>query len=205
MRCRAAISALRQHAADVTQRSLQPELRSFRVRRITGSRAREAPDKRHPSAHEIVELRRLPDAKIRRRGFLITLVSVLVIGIGVGWFAAVQWGPFPTADEQPQVSTVAGAELTPVAQPEVPSSSRLPALMQRDGMYLVGTDVAPGRYVATGTGSACYYAAVSDLSGSLNAVVTTHFGDAWGRRVELDEGEYFETDACGSWLLESPN
>ena len=132
------------------------------------------------------------------------LGSALVIGIGIGWFAAAQWGPLPAPAEQSQLATVADVELAPAAQPEVLSSARLPELMQRDGMYLVGTDVTPGRYVATGTGSACYYATVSDLSGALDAVITTHFGDAWGRRVELDEGEYFETDACGSWLLESP-
>ncbi len=158
-----------------------------------------------------------------------TLGSVLALGVGIGWFGAAQWGPLPAPAEQSQLATVADVELAPAAQPEVLpsarpqrhdiamepeqlpaaqpevlSSARLPERMQRDGMYLVGTDVTPGRYVATGTGSACYYATVSDLSGALDAVITTHFGDAWGRRVELDEGEYFETDACGSWLLESP-
>ena len=128
---------------------------------------------------------------------------MLVIGVGLGWLAASQWGPSPKPAALPQVTTGADAELAPAAQPELLSPSRLPALMHRDSMYLVGTDLEPGRYVASGTGSVCYYATVTDLSGSLNAEVTTHFGDAWGRRVELNDGEYFETDACGTWLFEA--
>ena len=172
------------------------------MRRLTGNNARAVPAKRDPSVPEDIELRPA-GTMIRRRGSLFTLASVLVAGIGIGWFAAAQWGSLPVPAEHSQVTTVAGAEQAPTAVPEVPWISHPPELMRRDGMYLVGTDVAPGRYVATGTGSACYYAAVNDLSGSLNAIVTTHFGDAWGRRVELDEGQYFETDACGSWRLES--
>lgn len=174
------------------------------MRRITGNDAGAAPATRDPSAPEDIDLRRPPDATTRQRGALVALGSVLAVGVGIGWFAAAQWGPVPKPGEQSQVVTVTDAGLAPAAQPDVPSTLRMPALIRRDGMYLVGTDVAPGRYAATGTGSICYYAAVSDLSGSLNAVVTTHFGDAWGRRVELDEGEYFETDACGTWFLESP-
>lgn len=198
------ISAEREHAIGLTQTSLQPELPSFRMRRLTGNNARAVPAERDPSVPEDIELRPA-DTMIRRRGSLLTLASVFVAGIGIGWFAAAQWGSLPAPAEHSQVTTAAGAELAPTAVPEEPwtQTSRLPELMRRDGMYLVGTDLAPGRYVATGTGSACYYAAVNDLSGSLNAVVTTHFGDAWGRRVELDEGQYFETDACGSWLRES--
>ncbi len=72
----------------------------------------------------------------------------------------------------------------------------------QDGMYLVGSDIAPGRYVASGTGSLCYLAVTSDATGNLESVVRTHFGDAYGRRVELEDGQFFETDACGNWQLE---
>lgn len=172
--------------------------------RRTGNRARSAPAKRDPTLPEdIGELQRPPHAGNRRRRSLAALASALVTGIGIGWLAAAQWGPLPSHTARSQVATA--ADLAPAALPEEPSNWRQPVLTQRDGMYLVGTDLTPGRYVATGTGSACYYATLRDLSGSLDAIVTTHFGDAWGRRVELDEGEYFETDACGAWYLESPS
>lgn len=129
--------------------------------------------------------------------------SVLVAGVVIGWLAATQWVPHAGSSSDAQATIIASADLASAAPPEVPSA-HLPVLMQRDGMYLVGNDVRAGRYVATGTGSICFYATVTDLSGSLNAVVTTHFGDAYGRRVELNDGEYFETDACGTWLLEDP-
>ncbi|WP_423916891.1 hypothetical protein [Candidatus Poriferisodalis sp.] len=173
------------------------------MRRTTATSARAAPATRDRSAGADIELRRLPDDTNRRRPSFVALGSVLAIGVGVGWLAAAQWGPWPRPAAHPQVSTVADLELAPAAQPEPLPFSRPLALIQQDGMYLVGTDLTPGRYVATGTGSVCYYAAVTDLSGSLNAVVTTHFGDAWGRRVELNDGEYFETDACGTWQLEA--
>lgn len=155
------------------------------------------------SAPSDIDLSRPPDAAKRRSGSLALLASVLVTGTVIGWLAAAQWGPMQGSSADAQATIIADADLAPAALPEVPSA-RLPVLMQRDGMYLVGNDVQAGRYVATGTGSICFYATVTDLSGSLNAVVTTHFGDAYGRRVELNEGEYFETDACGTWLLEEP-
>ena len=203
MPCRAAISASQHQAADRTPRTQGPRLRSPRVRRTTGRSSRAAPVKGDLSDGADIELLRSPDATNRRRPSFATLGSVLAIGVGLGWLAAAQWGPSPKPAALPQVTTVADVELAPAAQPELLSPSRLPALMHRDGMYLVGTDLEPGRYVATGTGSVCYYATVTDLSGSLKAVVTTHFGDAWGRRVELNDGEYFETDACGTWLFEA--
>lgn len=80
----------------------------------------------------------------------------------------------------------------------------LPSVVLRDGMYKVGVDLRSGTYVTRGVGAACYFAVTTDLSGSLTSVVKTYFGDAFGRRVELEAGHYFETDECGTWTLETP-
>lgn len=125
------------------------------------------------------------------------IVSGVVLGIVLGAAAMAAW---LGRAETEQVSTVVAG---PASGETGGSSGAASTVVLRDGMYLVGTDLMEGRYVTRGTGGACYYRVTSDLSGSLRSVVTTYFGDAFGRRVNLAEGQYFETDECGGWTREA--
>ena len=156
-----------------------------------------------------------PEPRTRRRAPLV--VGMLLVGLllAAAATAIVLWaadaestGNSPTAalpDTAPTTTIATTSTTTTIATPERPSASgetsRNDSVTQ-DGMYLVGTDILPGRYVARGGGSLCYLAVTSDASGNLRSIVRTYFGDAWGRRVELEEGQFFETDACGTWQLE---
>ncbi|WP_428119937.1 hypothetical protein [Candidatus Poriferisodalis sp.] len=132
------------------------------------------------------------------------LRMLMVFGLGVllGVTATALW--MQRIQTQSTETVVAGAA-TADEPPDFASldASAPTTFVIRDGMSLVGTDLAPGRYVTRGAGAACYFAVTSDLSGSLRSVVTTYFDDAFGRRVELAVGQYFETDECGRWILEA--
>ncbi len=129
-------------------------------------------------------------------------VAVLAVGVLLGVAAGSHWFQRPASQ---RIETAAAAAPTPTEAPlDITSDRDDPELQtRRDGMYLVGTDLVPGRYVARGIGPACYFAVMTDLDGSLRSVVASHFGDAFGRRVELVDGQYFETDDCGDWVLEA--
>ncbi len=126
------------------------------------------------------------------------LVGSLVLGMVVGAAGMAVW---LGRSEPSMVSTVAAASSVgqTAAAVGVPAS-----VVHRDGTYLVGVDLMAGRYVTRSIGAACYYAVTTDLTGSLRSVVTTHFGDAFGRRADLADGQYFETDECGGWTREAP-
>ncbi|WP_419840174.1 hypothetical protein [Candidatus Poriferisodalis sp.] len=129
---------------------------------------------------------------------------LLLVGLGVllGISATAVWAQ--RFRNQPNETVTATAAQHSSAS-DLPSWDLIgpPTFASVDGMYLVGDDLAPGRYVTRSTAAACYYAVTTDLSESLRSVVTTYFGDAFGRRVELAEGQYFETDECGRWHREA--
>ena len=74
--------------------------------------------------------------------------------------------------------------------------------ISRDGMYLVGTDIVAGVYKALGSGSSCYYEVLSDTSGDFGSIVSNHFGNAFGLRQVVRDGQYFRVEDCGSWQRE---
>lgn len=63
-----------------------------------------------------------------------------------------------------------------------------------DGVYLVGTDVPPGSYLARGGGD-CYWARLEDGS---QDIIDNHIGTGQVR-VTINAGELFETQGCGTW------
>jgi hypothetical protein len=87
--------------------------------------------------------------------------------------------PAPTATETRTV------KVTPTPKPAISAN----------GIWLVGTDIKPGTYRATGHGG-CYWARLSNLSGSgiianglgANQIVTISSSD-----------KAFETQDCGDW------
>ncbi len=116
--------------------------------------------------------------------------------------------PTTTTTTAPPPTTIPQASVAP-NDSDADSADDSPkprSSVTRDGVYLVGndedSDIVPGRYVAQGEGSLCYLSVTSDATGNLESIERTHFGDAFGRRVELEEGQFFETDACGDWVLE---
>ena len=133
---------------------------------------------------------------------VLRVLAVLAVGALFGATAAALWFQRPASQ---LIETVAAAAPEPSEAPlDVASTSRGPAFRTwRDGMYLVGVDLAPGRYVTRGIGTGCYFVVATDPNSSLRSVLASHFGDAFGRRVELEDGQYFETDACGNWVLEA--
>ena len=127
-------------------------------------------------------------------------ISVFLLGAAVALATVAAWS-------QRERSQSAETVTVPMATGDSPDSAMahapvLLAVALRDGMYLVGVDLEPGTYVTRSVLPACYFAVTTALDGSLGSVVTTYFGDSFGRRVELKEEQYFETDECGVWTQE---
>jgi len=78
------------------------------------------------------------------------------------------------------------------------SALQLPREEFGPGTYLVGTDVAPGRWRAVG-GASCYWARLQGLSGEDRDIIESALvsGEA---TTELMAGDVaFTSDGCGSW------
>lgn len=67
-----------------------------------------------------------------------------------------------------------------------------------DGIYIVGTDIAPGLWRADGV-SSCYWARLSGFGGSLDEIIANDNakGTAMVQIGPSDKG--FETSRCGTW------
>ena len=68
-----------------------------------------------------------------------------------------------------------------------------------DGTYRVGTEIRPGLYKATGTGSGCYWERLSGFSGSFDDVTANHFGAARTYVQILSGDAGFKTSGCGAY------
>jgi multidrug efflux pump subunit AcrA (membrane-fusion protein) len=68
-----------------------------------------------------------------------------------------------------------------------------------DGVYLVGTEVAPGTYRATSAGEYCYWERLSGLSGEFDDVITNGLGAADATVTVSGSDVAFSSDGCGSW------
>lgn len=67
-----------------------------------------------------------------------------------------------------------------------------------DGVYIVGTDIAPGAWRASG-GDECYWERTSGFGGTLDEIVANDFssGSAVVTIAANDAG--FRTEGCGTW------
>jgi hypothetical protein len=84
-------------------------------------------------------------------------------------------------------STFVGAAFTPTAS-------------FGEGVYAVGSQIAPGRYVANATGtSSCYWERTSGFSGASGEILANDIGS--GQRIDdVKPGDVgFVTSGCGTW------
>ena len=106
--------------------------------------------------------------------------------------------PVSTATVPPTNTAGAGdTDSTATAAPE-PTLTPTPEPGFGDGTWIVGTDIAPGLYVAPGS-SLCYWARLSGFGGTLDEIKANDVGV--GRKLvaiaPTDAG--FETSNCGRW------
>ncbi len=158
-----------------------------------------------------------PAKKKRPRWLVPAIIGALLFFVGIGIGAnsktadpkTVAAAPSPTVtvtadpgqpEPAPTVTVTAApapaktVTVTKTAKPAPPAA--VPAAIQDDGTFLVGTDVAPGTYKSEGGGS-CYWARLSDTTGDgiiVNGGFTTH------QIVTIKRSDKaFQTSSCGSW------
>lgn len=68
-----------------------------------------------------------------------------------------------------------------------------------DGTYLVGSDIQPGTYRSV-SNSGCYWARLSDLSGTLSGIITNNNADGQIVVTIRSGDKAFESTRCSQWL-----
>lgn len=107
-----------------------------------------------------------------------------------------------TASNAPTSSTPTkntSATPTIIAPTKPPAAAPAPAkVVIDDGTWTIGEDFPPGRYLATGTSSTCYWEI--DKSGTNgDDVIKNGFGPG-NLRVTLKAGQDFRSQYCGTWV-----
>lgn len=94
--------------------------------------------------------------------------------------------------------TVVGVGTAPGPAPTPPPSPPSGPTTPGSGTFAVGTDIAPGTYVAVGT-DGCYWARLSGFSGDFDDIIANDIGDGQ-RVVTIAAGDVgFESNRCGTW------
>lgn len=74
----------------------------------------------------------------------------------------------------------------------------LPAAAFGEGDYVVGKDIVPGLYQASGPPQDCYWARLSDFTGDFKTIIANDFGGSTLVQITgTDAG--FTSSRCGSW------
>ncbi len=103
--------------------------------------------------------------------------------------------PTPTPSRTPTV-TPAPTETPNLALTATAQAMGVLAGTKTDGFYLVGVDIAPGKWESTGSGAGCYWARYGDQQQLLD----NHFGLAGGT-VNVRPTDYeIEFNGCGRWI-----
>ena len=106
----------------------------------------------------------------------------------------------PTITPTPTNTPTPTQTPTPTATPNLAQTATMEAYgvlaaPKRDGFYGVGTDILPGKWHSTGTGTGCYWAR-RDSNGEL---IDNHFGMAGGTANIRSTDFEVEFDDCGVW------
>ena len=114
-------------------------------------------------------------------------------------------GPTPTP--APTATAIPGATSTPtptIGPTPVPTSvptpvpTATPSTTIGDGIWAVGSQVAPGTYSNAG-GSFCYWARLSGFSGELGDTIANGISDS-PQTITINSGDAgFESSGCGTW------
>ena len=68
-----------------------------------------------------------------------------------------------------------------------------------DGTFVVTSDVAPGTWASNGTDTGCYWARISSFDGTLDSIISNHFGPAPAVVTIAPSDVGFISHRCGTW------
>lgn len=102
--------------------------------------------------------------------------------------------PSPTSSNTPTITPI------PTWTPDYAQTATTEALgimtsPKGNGFYLVGVDIAPGKWESTGTGTRCYWARYD----SSQDLLGNHYGYAGGTVTVRGTDHQVEFDDCGTW------
>lgn len=123
--------------------------------------------------------------KLRRWPWIAALIVALATGFAVG-----SAGKDVRGDQQAQ-------QLADLAKREQAAAE---SRIARDGIYLVGKDIAPGTYRTAGSGR-CYWKRSSGTSGDFDEIIAN--GNESGQAIVTiaSSDVAFTTKRCGAWEL----
>jgi hypothetical protein len=71
------------------------------------------------------------------------------------------------------------------------------------GMWVVGTQLAPGTYRAENSGAGCYWQRVSNFTGGFDAIIVNHTANGPGAQlvtIAATDAGFSSTAQCGTWV-----
>ncbi len=104
--------------------------------------------------------------------------------------------PGPTTEPTPTASPTAPPTAPPtpvVVEPEEPEEDF------DDGLWEIGTDIAPGTYRTLWDPDSCYWARLSGYSGEIDDIISNNFGSGWQLVTIGRRDVAFESSNCGYW------
>lgn len=133
--------------------------------------------------------------------------AALFVGVGIGAASqgektkatvatATTVRPAPTTAAAVPKTTLAPTTTLPPTT--VPTTVPGPKTTFGSGTYRVGTDIAPGTYIASGAQSSCYWERLSGFGGGMGEIVANNFGDPGIVTIDASDAG-FKTSGCGTW------
>jgi hypothetical protein len=139
------------------------------------------------------------------------LLTIGAVALGmvvlIGWIASTVT-PTETAELPAEVTTQAAkpkAAAKPTAAPSTPPLPPATSSALADGVWVVGTDVKPGRYYATvpADAVACYWARLKDTDGSFESIIANSVVQTGRAVITIKRTDFAVEIRCGDarWKL----
>lgn len=137
-----------------------------------------------------------PKGDINCDGFVDPIDSLIILRANAGLVVNLPSGCDPVGS-LPNGSTPS-ATPNPTAAP-TSSPTPPPGSVFGDGVWIVGTEVAPGLYRNSDSSGSCYWERLSGFGGSLDEIIANSFDDSI-QTVQIMPGDAgFSSERCGTW------
>lgn len=129
------------------------------------------------------------------------------VGFALGFVLAAAQNVPPTTEPAAVRTTTVTVTASARATSRTPAKTVPPApakaapqTIDQDGTYLVGDDIQPGRWKASGTDGGCYWARLRDTEGNgVDSIIANSYGRGRAIVTIKKSDVAFTTKRCGTW------